>query len=240
MLDEENPACYRVTVVVETEVKSLQHFGKVIHGELQVDGKKSQFRTLTLVEQDVGTRVIVEKPHAGMGGVVCTHVHHPYVFVVFGSRDEVRFHFQGVGSRRETVADINAAVIIGLLCGNLRFPGHHVPKRAFSLFSALWRFQFKKPFFHVFQIPEQPFLGYVVHLREGIVQSLFLGNAFLYFADKGRQYAGVERRKHAGRHLGMVGDFFHLHSVVSQVFYAFVNLKKFVHCTFYIVLPTAK
>ncbi len=51
----------------------------------------------------------------------------------------------------------------------------------------------KKPFFHVFQIPEQPFLGYVVHLR-GRSPKPLPGNAFLYFADKGRQYAGVERK----------------------------------------------
>lgn len=54
VFDEEDAAGYGVAVVVQTEVEPFEQVGKVVHGQLQVDGEQGQLGRLAFVEEDIG------------------------------------------------------------------------------------------------------------------------------------------------------------------------------------------
>lgn len=54
MFDEEDAAGYGVAVVVQAEVEPFEQVGKVVHGQLQVDGEQGQLGCLAFVEEDIG------------------------------------------------------------------------------------------------------------------------------------------------------------------------------------------
>ncbi len=58
VFDEEDAAGYGVAVVVQTEVEPFEQVGKVVHGQLQVDGEQGQLGRLAFVEEDIGILVV--------------------------------------------------------------------------------------------------------------------------------------------------------------------------------------
>ncbi len=58
VFDEEDAAGYGVAVVVQTEVEPFEQVGKVVHGQLQVDGGQGQLGRLAFVEEDIGILVV--------------------------------------------------------------------------------------------------------------------------------------------------------------------------------------
>ena len=64
VFDEEDAAGYGVAVVVQTEVEPFEQVGKVVHGQLQVDGEQGQLGRLAFVEEDIGILVVVEDSSA--------------------------------------------------------------------------------------------------------------------------------------------------------------------------------
>lgn len=60
VFDEEDAAGYGVAVVVQTEVEPFEQVGKVVHGQLQVDGEQGQLGRLAFVEEDIGILVVSE------------------------------------------------------------------------------------------------------------------------------------------------------------------------------------
>ena len=90
--DEEDAAGYGVAVVVQTEVEPFEQVGKVVHGQLQVDGGQGQLGRLAFVEEDIGILVVVEDSSAEVGGVVGAHVHHFDVVVAVGRGYQVRLY----------------------------------------------------------------------------------------------------------------------------------------------------
>ena len=58
VFDEEDAAGYGVAVVVQTEVEPFEQVGKVVHGQLQVDGGQGQLGCLAFVEEDIGILVV--------------------------------------------------------------------------------------------------------------------------------------------------------------------------------------
>ena len=92
VFDEEDAAGYGVTVVVQAEVEPFEQVGKVVHGQLQVDGGQGQLGRLAFVEEDIGILVVVEDSSAEVGGVVGAHVHHFDVVVAVGRGYQVRLH----------------------------------------------------------------------------------------------------------------------------------------------------
>ena len=58
VFDEEDAAGYGVTVVVQAEVEPFEQVGKVVHGQLQVDGEQGQLGCLAFVEEDIGILVV--------------------------------------------------------------------------------------------------------------------------------------------------------------------------------------
>ena len=92
VFDEEDAAGYGVAVVVQTEVEPFEQVGKVVHGQLQVDGGQGQLGRLAFVEEDIGILVVVEDSSAEVGGVVGAHVHHFDVVVAVGRGYQVRLY----------------------------------------------------------------------------------------------------------------------------------------------------
>ena len=58
VFDEEDAAGYGVAVVVQAEVEPFEQVGKVVHGQLQVDGGQGQLGRLAFVEEDIGILVV--------------------------------------------------------------------------------------------------------------------------------------------------------------------------------------
>jgi len=58
VFDEEDAAGYGVAVVVQAEVEPFEQVGKVVHGQLQVDGEQGQLGCLAFVEEDIGILVV--------------------------------------------------------------------------------------------------------------------------------------------------------------------------------------
>ena len=92
VFDEEDAAGYGVTVVVQAEVEPFEQVGKVVHGQLQVDGGQGQLGRLAFVEEDIGILVVVEDSSAEVGGVVGAHMYHFDVVVAVGRGYQVRLH----------------------------------------------------------------------------------------------------------------------------------------------------
>ena len=70
----------------------MSRWGKVVHGQLQVDGEQGQLGCLAFVEEDIGILVVVEDSSAEVGGVVGAHVHHFDVVVAVGRGYQVRLY----------------------------------------------------------------------------------------------------------------------------------------------------
>ena len=90
-------ACYRIAVVIQAEIEPLEHVGKIVHRQLQVDSEECHLRGFPFVEHNIRALMIAENACSEMSGIVGAHVHNFNIVVVFGSRDEVGLYFQSVG-----------------------------------------------------------------------------------------------------------------------------------------------